>query len=273
MIYVNSFADLFVGTLLQQFARPWPGLVAIALATSIAMLLVIRWTSSPAVIRRTKNRLTARVLELVLFRHDAVVSSTALGRILAANLAYLRTMLRPLLFSALPCLLILSQLSCWFSARPLQVGETALVEVTLRDDFPLKERPVSLSAPDFVQIETDPLRIPRLSEVDWRLRARREGVDFVEIHAGDEAPIRKQIVVGDTLRKVSLRRTGRGLWEQFLHPVESPIERGHAVVQVAVRYPPRQLYLGSTAVDWLAAFLALTIVFSLILKRPLRVQF
>src|SRR5258708_5460240 len=114
MTYLNSFTDLVVGSLLRQFSEPWAGLVALSLVTSIAMLLVIRWVSSPAAIRQTKDRLIARVLELVLFRHDARVSFTAGGRILAANMAYLRTLLWPVAFSAVPCILILTQLSCWY---------------------------------------------------------------------------------------------------------------------------------------------------------------
>jgi len=259
--------------LLRSFSQPWPALGATAFATAVLMLEIIRWTSSPPIIRRTKNRLTARVLELVLFRHDALVSFTALGRILAANLAYLRTLLRPMAISALPCVLILSQLSCWFSARPLHVGETALLEVSLRDGFPMMEQLVSLSGPDFVRIESEALRIPRMSEVDWRIRAERDGVDSIEIQAGDEVPIRKQIVVGETLQKVSLRRTGHGLGNQLVYPAEPPIESGHSIVQVSVRYPPRQLFLGNTEINWLVAFLVLTIAFSVVLKRPLGVKF
>jgi hypothetical protein len=270
--YFNAFSGFLVDTLLRPFSQPWPALVAAAMATAVLMLVVIRCTSSPEVVRRSRNRLTARVLELVLFRHDAVISFTALGRIVAAYAAYLLTLLRPLAFSAIPCLLILSQLSCWFSLRPLKVGETALVEVTLRNGFPVLERQVSLSEPHALLVETGPLRIPRLLEIDWRVRAERNGADWVEIQAGDEVPVGKQIIVADSLQKVSQRKTGRGWWEQVLHPAEPPIDGGHSIAAVNVRYPVRQWYVGNWEVDWVVAFLVLTIVFSLLLKRPLRVQ-
>src|SRR5262249_21758288 len=95
----------------------------------------------------------------------------------------------------------------------------------------------------------------------------------VQISAGSQGPVDKQVVVGDNLRKISQHRTGPGLWEQFLNPAEPPIDVGHSIRQVTVHYPQRHFYAGSYDVDWLLAFLALTIVFSLILKRPLRVQF
>jgi hypothetical protein len=273
LTYVNALSGLLIDALLRPFSHPWPALVAAALVTAVLMLVVIRCTSSPAVVRRTRNRLTARVLELVLFRHDAVISFTALGRIVAANAAYLLTLLRPLAFSTVPCLLILSQLSCWFSLRPLTVGETALVEVTLRDGNCVLERQVSLSVPGPIDVATGPLRIPRLSEIDWRVRAERDGADWIEIQAGDEVAVRKQIVVADCLQKVSQRKTGLGWWDQILHPAEPPIDSAHSIAAVNVRYPVRQWYVGNWEVDWLVAFLVLTIVFSLVLKRPLRVQF
>jgi hypothetical protein len=272
MTYLNSFADFVVGTPLRQFTQPWPGLVVVALATSIALLLVIRWVSSPAAIRRSKERLIARVLELVLFRHDARVSFTAGGRILAANLAYLRTLLGPVAVSAVPCILILSQLSCWYAWRPLKAGEAALIEVKLREGFPVLEQSVSLSVPTCARVETAGVRVLAPPEVAWRLRAEQDGSDWIDIVVGDQAPVRKQLVVGEALQKVSARRSSRGIWESLLYPAEPPIDKASSIVAVDVRYPPRLLYLGNAEVDWVLAFVILTMVFGLLLKRPLRVQ-
>jgi len=273
MTYVNTAADFFVGTLLRQFYSPWPGLVAVALATSIAMLFVIRWASSPSAIRRAKDRLIARVLELVLFRHDARLSFTAGGRILAANLAYLRTLLWPVAVSAIPCILVLAQLSCWYAWRPLRVDEPALVEVRLRQGFPVLEHPVSLVVPSFIPVQTEGVRVPSTAEIAWRLRATHAGHDALGVDVGGEDLVLKQIVVGENLQKVSARRSRRGWWDALVYPAERPIDPGSSIVDIEVKYPPRILYLGNTQVDWVLAFLILTIIFGLLLKRPLRVQF
>jgi hypothetical protein len=273
MTYLNLIADLAVGSLLRQFTRPWPGLLAAALATSIAMLLVIRWVSSPAEIRRAKDRLVARVLELVLFRHDARVSFTAGGRIVSANLVYLRTLLWPLVISAVPCILVLSQLSCWYSWRPLKGGEAAVLEIKLSDGFSVMETRVSLAVPASIRVETEGVRVTAPPEITWRLRAEHDGSDWVDIAIGDEAPVRKQIVVGDKLEKISARRSRHGPWQSLLYPGEPPIDVASSIVEIDVRYPSRQLYIGNTEVDWVLAFVILTMLFGLLLKRPLRVQF
>ena len=272
MSYLNQFTGFVLDALLRPFDSPWAALAAAALATAVVVLLIVRWTSSPATIARARGRLIARVLELVLFRHDAMVSFGAAGRILSANAVYLGTLLAPLAVSIVPCVLILAQLSCWFDARPLQVGETAVLEVKLRSGLSVTRLPLSLTGTQAVQVETEGVRIPRLSEIDWRLRGALPGVESLEIHCGDESPVTKQIVVGDEFQKVSRRRSRAGLWEQFTNPAEPPIEGDVSVERVEVRYPARQLYLRNTEIDWILAFFVLTVVFALILKRPLKVE-
>lgn len=272
MRYLNFLSGFLVDGLLKPFVRPWPALAASALVTAVVMLLIIRRTSSPDRIRRSKNRFVARVLELVLYRDDAWVSLTAGGRILLANGAYLRTLLVPLSVSAIPCLLILSQLACWFENRPLLIGEAALVEVSLRDSFRVMEQSIELALPAGIGLETQALRVPSLPAVDWRVRARKEGARWIEVQAVGEAPIRKQIVVGEEFQKVSQIRTSGGWWNQFLNPAEPPIDESSSIAAVRVVHPRRQMLLGSREVDWLLAFAVLTIVFGLLLKRPLRVR-
>jgi hypothetical protein len=269
---LNQLTGFLMGALLWPFHSPWGALAAAALATSVLVLLIVRRTSSPATIARARRRLIARVLELVLFRHDAMVSFGAAGRILSANLVYLATLLVPLAVSLVPMALILAQLSCWFDARPLQVGEAAVLEVKLRDGMNVMDRPLIITGAEAVRVETEGVRIPRLTEIDWRVRGARPGVDWLEIRCGDEPAVRKHVAVGDDFQKVSRQRSRADLWEQFLNPAEAPIEGPASVERVRVRYPARELYLGSTEINWLLAFFVLTIVLALILKRPLNVE-
>jgi hypothetical protein len=270
--YLNQITGRVVDSLLRPFDSPWAALVAAALATSVVVLLIVRWTSSKAKVARARGRLIARVLELVLFRHDAVVSFSAAGRILIANAVYFGNLLMPLVVSLVPCVLILAQLSCWFDARPLRVGEAAVLKVRFRDGSNVTGLPISLSGAEAVQVETDGVRIPRLTEIDWRLRGAHPGIEQLEIHCGDEPPVRKLIAIGDEFQKVSRRRSRANLWDQFTNPGEPPIEEGASIDRVDVLYPARRLYLHNTEIDWILAFFVLTIVFGLILKRPLKVE-
>src|SRR5262245_42848241 len=118
MTFVNAFTAFIVRALVGPFDRPWPALVFTALVLSVALLLLVRWTGNPEAIRRAKDRLIARTLELVLYRHDAVLSFGAGGRILWANFAYLASLALPVAISAVACALLVPQLAGWFAYRP-----------------------------------------------------------------------------------------------------------------------------------------------------------
>jgi hypothetical protein len=272
MEHLNRLIGLPVDALLRRFDSPWPALVAAALATAVLLLLIFRITSSGPGIRRAKQRLTARVLELVLFRHDPLVSLGALGRILAANLLYLRLLIVPVLVSTVPCLVILSQLSCWFSSRPLEVGESALVEVRFKPGFPVLERPVALVGATGAEVQTEGVRVPILGEIDWRLRATHEGTGLIAIRVADETPVEMRLMVGRSLQAVSTRRTRSGGWNLLLYPREPPIAENSSVVEIDIRYPRRLWLLGSLEIDWLLAFVVITMGIGFVLQRPLRVE-
>jgi hypothetical protein len=246
-------------------------MVGVSAVTSIVLLLFFRASSDQQAIRRAKALVTARLLEFVLFRDDFVVSTGALGRTLVANLKYLRHMVLPFAAALVPVLLLLPQLSCWFSFRPLRPGDCSLVKVNLAD--PACAGELSLGASDGLEIETPAFAIPSEREVDWRVRVRDgAGADeWVEVKMDDHR-LRKQVVVSRGMAKVSPRRPDASLWQQMSYPVEAPVPPGLLVQAIEVTYPKAQLWLGGLDIHWLLAFFVLTVLFGLVLKRPLRVE-
>lgn len=273
MRYFNVVANGIADTIMAPFAweNPWPALLVTSFLSSIVLMLTFKRFSNQEAVRVRKGRLISRTLELLLFQHDIVVSLTACGRILIANLAYLKEFLLPLAATMLPCILILIQLECWYGARPFKVGETVLVEAHLRKGEAAEKSAASLTASDVLSVETEGVRVPALGEIDWRLRARAPGEGWIEVQS-DGAPVRKRIIVDDRLRKVSISRSRPGLWSELTHPVEPAIEVGSPIERIDVRYPARELRLGDYEIHWLIAFFVLTVVFGLLLKGWLKVN-
>lgn len=265
---INGAVDL----LLAPFENPWPALVAISLITTIAFLVLFKFCSNQVAIQRKKGRVVSRVLEVILYEHDFVVSVTACGRIFCENLSYLYEFLKPLLVGAIPCVLLVIQLTYWFDARPFQEGETVVVEVQMHAKTPLPLSAAALAASDSLAVETEGLRIPAQREIDWRVRARRDGPAWVDVSIAGVTE-RKQIEVGHRLKKVANSRGSAGFWNELTNPAELPFDSGSPIQRLGVRYPARQMEVFDYEVDWLVAFVVLTIVFSLLLKRAFRVAF
>lgn len=270
--YVNTFVNSVWDPVLSgfRFENPWPAMIASSLVATVTLLLVMRSVARPDTIARSKKKLIARIMELHLFRHDLPVSLTACGRIFTANLAYLRLLLLPTLLAIVPGLLILIQLNCWFARKPVQIGEAAIVEVQFAEgDFSGSRLP-AIKTSDSLRIDSPPLRIPSLRQVNWRIRpdTMQDGWIDVELHG---RIIRKQVTVGNRLAKVSEARVQSTGWELLLHPAERPIESSSEIEAVRIRYPPRKMYLGLREVHWLLAFFVLTMLFGVLLKGPLKV--
>lgn len=274
MRFVNSLVNALGDLLLSPFERlsAWPALIAASLCTTVAFLALFKCCSDQSAIRRKKGRVISRVLELILYQHDFVVSLTACGRIFVENLSYLYEFMKPLLVGAIPCAFLLIQLGCWFDWRPFREGETVLIEVHLREGTPLPLPAASLAVSDSLLVETEGLRIPSNHEIDWRVRARHAGRGWADVSIAGVTE-RKQIEVGDRLQKVSASRAGAGFWDELAHPAEPALDSSGPIRRIDVRYPARLMYLFDYEADWLLAFVVLTIVFSLLLKRAFRVTF
>ncbi|OQW94479.1 MAG: hypothetical protein BWK77_09190 [Verrucomicrobia bacterium A1] len=253
-------------------AGPWAMMIWASLVTAIFALIVIRLTANREALRRAKGRQTARALELLLFKDDLIVSFGAVGRLLAAVLAYQKRFLVPLLLMLVPVVLLMIQLAGWFEARPLRPGETALVKAVFKAGTPVQKLHVAMGVSDHIAIEAGPLRIPAANEITWRIAARAEGAGVLDlIIAG--APIRKHITVSTGPARISPRRVSGNLWTKLSNPGEAPIPDSLPLTSFEIRYPPAQLMLGSLHIHWIAAFFVLTLVFGALLKRPFGAEF
>ncbi len=274
MRYANVALNALCDLLMSPFrgGSPWPGLIVASLVTSALFILLFRSCSDQQALKRSKGRMLARALELLLYRHDMVVSLTAFPRIVAANGRYLMTLLRPFALALVPSVLLLIQLAGWYEYRPFAFGEPVLLTVDFAGPSPVLSEEAELRPSDGLTVETEGLRIPSLNEISWRLRARSAGSPSVVVHVGDLL-LAKEIVIGSGMRRISDRRVRAGFWNELLHPGEPPLPHDGPVESIRVRYPHRQLFLGDTEVHWLLAFLVLTMLFGLLFGRLLKVSF
>ena len=272
MKYLNAVLNAIGDLTLSGFRweNPWPALIVASLLSTVVLLLVIRVAAAPAAIMRSKKKLIARVMELHLFRHDPIVTLTACLRIFRSNLVYFRHLARPIGAALIPGLLILIQLDCWFSKRPLRVGETAIVEVELAQKNSVISDDLTVTESDSLSIDSPVLRIPSMNQVNWRLRILKMQDGWIDVTLGGQT-VRKQVSVGNSLSKISERRVRAAAWETLFNPAEPPIAVSSMIDAIRIRYPRRKIYVGLQEIDWLVAFFALTVLFGAVLKAPLKV--
>jgi hypothetical protein len=267
LLFANGF-----DAVLARFGS-LPGFVAltfVAAGLAVVVLLAFRYASDQHRLLTTKNAIKGHILELWLFRDDVPLVLRAQRRILGLNLRYLGLTLKPFVVSLVPVALVLISVDGWFGAQPLRPGDAAVVSVHLADAAAMPDQ-VSLAANGGLAVETAALRIPAAGELDWRIRALQPGRHIVSLEIGGHR-VDKEVVVSETLTRVSAVRASSAIRQAVLHPMEAPVPPGLGVARIEVHYPPGAMTIFRRNVHWLVYLLVVTVLLVFVLKRRLGVE-
>ena len=214
-------------------------LVALSLAVALVALVVFKFASKPERVARARDRAIARVLELWLFRDDPLACLGALGRVVAADVRYLGTLLLPMAASLVPVVALLYLGSLKLAEAPLAPGETAVVRVGWRGDA---APALCLSVAEPLSVVAGPVPCAGLRETAWKVA-----------RTGDATPV----------------KNGAPLFA-----VEPAADAGGGRYRVSADMPLANYNpFGRPPVDWLVATLVLSLLFGLALKKPFKVEF
>jgi uncharacterized membrane protein (DUF106 family) len=277
MSLLNSLLQELVDGFLSSF-RGQPAIVSlavVALITAIALLLVFKWTSNQARLRDVKRRIHAGFFEIRLFNDDLRAILRAQLDILRHTITYLRLSFVPLLWTIVPLALLVSHLQVEYGYTGLVPGQSAIVTVHLRDDQArAASRPaLALAVSDGLHVETEPVWIPSLREMSWRVGAAWEGTHQALVMVpGTKAAVTKRIVVSraDVMPRSLVRHAG-GVLDSLRYPGEDPLPRDAPVASIAVTYPEQRVSIAGFELHWTIVFFVLALLFALVLRKPLRV--
>ena len=272
---MNAFNHLicaFFDLVFYPFAslNPLWGLVVTSVATGVMMLFIFRCVSDQPGIRKIKNRIKARIFELRLFGHDLGLMWESQKDLCRDNLAYLKFSVKPMLLMIVPVGLIMIQSGVWFARHPIEAGTSAIVRIKFDDQAPFNEN-FRLRVPEGIVIETPALRIPEEKEIDWRIKALKEGTYALEFDS-DSAMIGKTIIVDSRLARLSLMRVSSNWLSQLLYPAEKSLPPGSGLDYIEVGYPTVSYHILGWKIHWLVIFFVISIATGLILKAFFRIE-
>jgi uncharacterized membrane protein (DUF106 family) len=272
VVLLNALADA-AGRLLLAPVAWLPGWLSATLVASITgaiLLLIFKYTSSQAAIKRVRNEIDANLYALKLFKDATPV-------VLAAQAAMIRGALRlfvlaivPMLVMAVPVLLVLGQLSLWYQHRPLRVGEEAVVALALNGSAGDPMPAVTLEPTPAAAVVTGPVRVPSKREVVWVVRAREGGAHHLSFRAGEQAAD-KELAIGDGFMRVSPRRPAWGWYDALLNPAESAFRPSSPVRSIEVTYPDRPSWTCGTD-NWVIYWFVASMVAAFCVKPFLNVN-
>jgi len=251
---------------------PWVGLGIVSFLTGLLMLVIFRYTSNQAGIKKVKNKIKAHLLELRLYKDSLDLSMKAQGNILLANLKYITHSFKPLLVMIVPMLLILIPMNFWFGYESLKPGEQTLLKVKLEEGYNPLQTDLVLEASSDITIETPPLRIEEYGEINWRISSQKSGNHHVNVLVAGKKISKTIATDAKPLSKLSPIKHQKNFMDELLYPVEAPITDDVPVKSIEIRYPAKRLSFFGLNVHWLVAYFALSIIFGFSFKGIFKVE-
>jgi hypothetical protein len=255
VVWLNRVANVLGRFLLAPIGvlPGWLSATVVAAATGVLLLLVFKYTSNQRAIKQVRADIKANLLALRLFKDSAVVALSAQAAIVRGALWLAVYALVPLLVMAVPVLLILGQMALWYQARPLKVGEEAVVTAKLNTSAGSETPEVRLVPTDAVAVTVGPVRIRSKGEVCWNIQARAGGYHQLVFQVSGQS-FDKTVAIGDEFMRTEL-----------------PFSAGDPLRSIEIAYPRRSSWTSGS--DWWVYYwFGTSMVAALCFRRALNVN-
>ncbi len=268
-IIMNGLGRFLLAPLIETLPG-WLSNTIVAAVMGVIMLIIFKYTSNQQAISRVRDNIKANMLALKLFKDSMAVTFQSQGRLLRGALLLLVHAVRPLLVMIVPVSLILAQLALWYQARPLQVGEPAVVVMKLNGEIDAPWPKVGLETTSAVEVNVGPFQVKSKREICWEIKARQNGNQPLIFRVGQEN-FEKELAIGPGFMPVSLERPGWHWTSVLYNPREKPFAPKSVVEFISITYPDRPTWTSGTD-WWIAYFFIASMVFALIAKPFLKVK-
>ncbi len=248
----------------------WLSATTIAAITGVLLLAVFKYTSDQRAIKRVRDDINANLLALKLFKDSASVAMRAQGRLLLAAGRLFVLSLVPILVMAMPVTLLLGQVGLWYQARPLRVGEDAVITLKLNGQAGSPWPAVSLGPTDAADVAVGPVRVVSQREVCWNVTARKPGHHRLLFQVDDRA-IPKELAIGDGFMRVSAERPGWDWQSILLNPWEEPFHPDEPVRSIGIVYPARTSWTSGTS-SWVIYWFVVSMIAAMCVRPAMGVN-
>ena len=260
IVWLNAAANALGSILLAPIALlpGWLSVTLLGSATGLVMLVVFKHTSNQRGIKAARDDIKASLLAMKLFKDNVGVTLRAQGRILLGAVRLLVCALVPVAVMVLPMTMLLAQLALWYQARPMQVGEDAVMVMKVNGEPGASLPKVYLQRSDAFEVMVGPVHVPSKREICWSIRARKSGLHHLNFRVASHN-LDKELAIGDCFMRVSTLRPSWSWSDALLNPREQPFAADSTVQSIEIDYPNRPTWTSGTD-TWVIYWFIVSIV-------------
>jgi len=252
---------------------PFWGLALVSAVTGGIMVAIFKFISNQEGIRKAKAKLRGYFLEVWIYKHEFSTVIGSVGRILKANLNYMRYAVSPLVVMIIPVVLIMVHLNFYYGMRSFKVDEQAVVTVKWDNAKILRDTTLTAVTSSGLSVETKPVRSLGKNEVTWRVRGIEPGIHMLTFKwSGGEITKTITIASDRVTRLSSVRSSSTSIFDAIFNPGEKPLDSKSSAVSISVNYPETTMKVLGIKMHWIIVFFILSIAAGFVFKGIFKVE-
>jgi len=166
--------------------------------------------------------------------------------------------------------LLFVQMDIRYGMRPFRADESITVKAGFNGD--IGSTTAEIQPNSHFRSAMNPVFIPALREVDWKLKAGASGTTAIAITV-DGTTVSKNLVIGENLPALSNKKMAASSLEHFIYPAEKLLAPPTSLKYIYIQYPARSIPFLGFRTHWLVIYIVLTMVIALALKNRFGVEF
>jgi hypothetical protein len=272
VVWLNAVTNALGRIILAPIALlpGWLSATIIGAVTGLVMLIAFKYTSNQRGIKAARDDIKANLLALKLFKDNVGVTLRAQGYILLGAVRLLVHAIVPMAVMAVPMTMLLAQLALWYQARPMRIGEEAVMTVKLNGEPGASWPKITLQPTDAALVAVGPVHVASKREVCWNIRARAAGLHRL-VFSVDGQDIDKELAIGGGFMRVSTVRPNWSWSDALLNPWEHPFSSDSPVQSIEIDYPNRASWTSGTD-TWVIYWFAVSLVAAFLCRGMLGVN-
>ena len=248
--FLNPALDFVFGPLLKL--KPLWAVMIISMVIAILIVLIYKYTTKQHLMKELKDEIKSFQKQMKELRQHPEKALEVQKKAMQANMKYMMHSLKPMLITFIPIILIFGWLNAHLAYLPISPGHEFSVQLEFAKG---QTGTVEAILPDEIELTSEAVKELDNRKAIFTMKAEKNGDYLLEFDFNNQSFTKEILITGE---------------RAYATPVKS--FKNSPVNTITINYEKTKiLNLGFMRLGWLGSYIIFSIVFSMILRKWLKV--
>ncbi|MBW2963287.1 DUF106 domain-containing protein [Candidatus Woesearchaeota archaeon] len=233
---------------------PFWAILILSLIISLAITLVYKFATNQKKMKELKDEMKANQKKMKEMKNEPQKLMAMQKEAMKKNMEYMKHSFKATFITLIPILIIFGWMQAHLAYQPIMPGDEFSVTTIFNEDI---EGEVEIVVPEEIEVLGETKQEAN-SEVAWKLKALEEGDYFIDFK-NEGKVVSKEVIVSKSLK--------------YAEPIEDKWKKTFGVIQIDYNKltPLGKFSIFGWQPGWLAWYIVFSVVFSMSLRKILRI--